>query len=186
MLMCATPASSSAPCSDPDPNRGGGLPPCECDVYHNGAFQCMSRMCGKPWGDINVCYPTRVGHPGTFLNGRFYDNNCDDGQTMCSPWTPPITPATTPPPSSTTVAPTPAPTSFPRRTGDEATLVNIYGCHTPSHDIHTGLYTDIDVACTFFCDGVTYGQPGAEVVTNSYDNSLTVGVDPVCKCYYCP
>ena len=87
MLMCATPASSSAPCSDPDPNRGGGLPPCECDVYHNGAFQCMSRMCSKPWGDIQVCYPTRVGHPGTVLDGRFYDNNCDDGQSMCSPWT---------------------------------------------------------------------------------------------------
>ena len=100
MLMCATPASSSsAPCSDPDPNRGGGLPPCECDVYHNGAFQCMSRMCSKPWGDIQVCYPTRVGHPGTVLDGRFYDNNCDDGQSMCSPWTPP-TPATTPPPSA--------------------------------------------------------------------------------------
>ena len=90
MLMCATPASSSsAPCSDPDPNRGGGLPPCECDVYHNGAFQCMSRMCSKPWGDIQVCYPTRVGHPGTVLDGRFYDNNCDDGQSMCSPWTQP-------------------------------------------------------------------------------------------------
>ena len=90
MLMCATPASSSsAPCSDPDPNRGGGLPPCECDVYHNGAFQCMSRMCSKPWGDIQVCYPTRVGHPGTVLDGNFYDNNCDDGQSMCSPWTQP-------------------------------------------------------------------------------------------------
>ena len=90
MLMCATPASSSsAPCSDPDPNRGGGLPPCECDVYHNGAFLCMSRMCSKPWGDIQVCYPTRVGHPGTVLDGRFYDNNCDDGQSMCSPWTQP-------------------------------------------------------------------------------------------------
>ena len=38
---------------------------------------------------IKVCYPTRVGHPGTVLNGRFYDNNCDDGQSMCSPWTPP-------------------------------------------------------------------------------------------------
>ena len=90
MLMCATPASSSsAPCSDPDPNRGGGLPPCECDVYHNGAFQCMSRMCSKPWGDIQVCYPTRVGHPGTDLEGRFFDNDCDDAQSMCSPWSPP-------------------------------------------------------------------------------------------------
>ena len=96
MMMCVTPASSSTgpdlspyPCTDDDPDRGGGLPHCECDAYHNGAFQCMSRMCSKPWGDIQVCYPTRVGHPGTVLDGRFYDNNCDDGQSMCSPWTQP-------------------------------------------------------------------------------------------------
>merc|ERR1719198_842006 len=46
-------------------------------------------MCSKPWGDVQVCYPTRVGHPGTVLDGEFYDNNCDDGQSMCSPWTQP-------------------------------------------------------------------------------------------------
>ena len=96
MMMCATPASSSTgpdlspyPCTDDDPDRGGGLPHCECDAYHNGAFQCMSRMCSKPWEDMNVCYPTRVGHPGTVLEGRFFNNYCDDGQSMCSPWTPP-------------------------------------------------------------------------------------------------
>ena len=43
---------------------------------HNGAFVLMSRMRTKPWGDIKVCYPTRVGHPGTDLEGRFFDNNC--------------------------------------------------------------------------------------------------------------
>ena len=96
MMMCATPASSSTgpdlspyPCTDDDPDRGGGLPHCECDAYHNGAFQCMSRMCSKPWEDMNVCYPTRVGHPGTVLEGRYFNNYCDDGQDMCSPWTPP-------------------------------------------------------------------------------------------------
>ena len=100
MVMCATPAGCSAvpdydsytaaPIGEPyDRDRGGGLPHCECIVYHNGAWLWMSRMCAKPWGDIKVCYPTRVGHPGTVLNGRFYDNNCDDGQSMCSPWTPP-------------------------------------------------------------------------------------------------
>ena len=96
MMMCATPASSSTgpdlspyPCTDDDPDRGGGLPHCECDAYHNGAFQCMSRMCSKPWEGMNVCYPTRVGHPGTVLEGRYFNNYCDDGQDMCSPWTPP-------------------------------------------------------------------------------------------------
>merc|ERR1712070_1310414 len=50
----------------------------------------MSRMCSKPsWGDMNICYPTRVGHPGTVLEGRFFNNYCDHGQSMCSPWTPP-------------------------------------------------------------------------------------------------
>ena len=86
MVMCATPAGCSAvpdydsytaaPIGEPyDRDRGGGLPHCECIVYHNGAWLWMSRMCAKPWGDIKVCYPTRVGHPGTVLNGRFYDNN---------------------------------------------------------------------------------------------------------------
>ena len=96
MMMCATPASSSTgpdlspyPCTDDDPDRGGGLPHCECGAYHNGAFQCMSRMCSKPWEGMNVCYPTRVGHPGTVLEGRYFNNYCDDGQDMCSPWTPP-------------------------------------------------------------------------------------------------
>ena len=38
---------------------------------------------------MNVCYPTRVGHPGTVLEGRYFNNYCDEGQDMCSPWTPP-------------------------------------------------------------------------------------------------
>jgi hypothetical protein len=46
-------------------------------------------MCSKPWEGMNVCYPTRVGHPGTVLEGRYFNNFCDDGQDMCSPWTPP-------------------------------------------------------------------------------------------------
>ena len=87
--ICNTAAPIGAPY---DPDRGAGLPHCECNAYHNGAWQWMSRMCAKPWGDINVCYPTRVVYDwsqGTFLNGRYYDNRCDDGQSMCSPWTPP-------------------------------------------------------------------------------------------------
>ena len=87
------PPSPPSPPSPPyDPDRGAGLPHCECNAYHNGAWQWMSRMCAKPWGDMNVCYPTRVVYDwsqGTFLNSRYYDNRCDEGQSMCSPWTPP-------------------------------------------------------------------------------------------------
>ena len=94
LVAFATPATAGS--ADPDlPQydnlRGSGLPHCECDAYHNGAFQWMSRMCEQPFeeGERVVCYPTRVGHPGTVLNNRFYDNNCNHGQTMCSPWTQP-------------------------------------------------------------------------------------------------
>lgn len=98
LVAFATPATaSSADASDLSPAyeydnvRGSGLPHCECDAYHNRAFPWMSRMCEQPFEEEErvVCYPTRVGHPGTVLNGRFYVNNCNDGQTMCSPWTRP-------------------------------------------------------------------------------------------------
>ena len=75
-----------------DPKRGNGLPLCKCDVYHNGAFVLMSRMCQKEWGGQNICYPTRVVYDwsqGTVVNGRYLDNRCDDHMTMCSPWSPP-------------------------------------------------------------------------------------------------
>merc|ERR1712070_223728 len=87
-----------------DAVRGSGLPPCVCDEFHNGAFPRMSRMCAKPvQGEGRfVCYPTRIGHPGTVLRGRYYTNYCDEGQIMCSPWTPfpsPPPPPPSPPPS---------------------------------------------------------------------------------------
>ena len=75
-----------------DPKRGNGLPLCKCDVYHNGAFVLMSRMCQKEWGGQNICYPARVVYDwsqGTVVNGRYLDNRCDDHMTMCSPWSPP-------------------------------------------------------------------------------------------------
>ena len=104
LVAFATPATASS--SDPDlPHydnpRGSGLPHCECDAYHNGAFEWMSRMCMKPFeeGARVVCYPTRIGHPGTVLAGRYYNNVCDDGQSMCSPWTKPTEAPTSPPPS---------------------------------------------------------------------------------------
>ena len=98
LVAFATPATASSadpsdlsPAYEYDNVRGSGLPHCECNAYHNGAFPWMSRMCEQPFeeGERVVCYPTRVGHPGTVLNGRFYVNNCNHGQTMCSPWTRP-------------------------------------------------------------------------------------------------
>ena len=74
-----------------DAQRGGGLPPCQCGLYHNGAWQRMSRMCEYEWAGNTICYPTRVEEDysqGSVLNGRYYDNSCSGGQTMCSPWTP--------------------------------------------------------------------------------------------------
>ena len=91
--------TEAAPGVDFDPPRGGGLPLCKCDAYHNKAFQLMSRMCQKEWMGQNICYPTtRVKienndwSQGTFLNGRLFDNRCDKYMTMCSPWSPPVRP----------------------------------------------------------------------------------------------
>ena len=72
--------------------RSGGLPTCECAVFHNGAHQSMSRMCMKTWGNIVICYPSRFeGTPGTERQVSAnliikYDNWCDSGQSLCSPW----------------------------------------------------------------------------------------------------
>ena len=94
--------TEAAPGVDFDPPRGGGLPLCKCDAYHNKAFQLMSRMCQKEWMGQNICYPTtRVSienndwSQGTFLNGRLFDNRCDKYMTMCSPWSPPVRPSVT-------------------------------------------------------------------------------------------
>jgi len=74
--------------------RGAGLPHCECDVYHNGAWQWMSRMCMKRWNGMTICYPTHLsgdGHPGTWVNGIYHENWCEqhEPQEMCSPWSDP-------------------------------------------------------------------------------------------------
>ena len=68
------------------------LPGCTCHVYHNSAYKEMSRMCMKPWGDVNVCYPTRIatpGNPGQWQGSGeaavYYDNFCHDFETMCQP-----------------------------------------------------------------------------------------------------
>ena len=72
--------------------RSGGLPTCECAVFHNGAHQSMSRMCMKTWGNSAICYPSRFeGTPGTERQVSAnliikYDNWCDSGQSLCSPW----------------------------------------------------------------------------------------------------
>ena len=71
--------------------RSGGLPKCECNVFHNGAHQSMSRMCMKTWGNSAICYPSRFeGTPGTERQAGgliiTYDNWCDSGQSLCSPW----------------------------------------------------------------------------------------------------
>jgi len=96
---CSPPAVEDLPYESLyDNHRGSDLPHCECDRYDNGAFPWMSRMCMTTYeesGD-SICYPTRVGHPGTVLNGRFYSNNCDGAKSMCSPWTRPT--VTTPEP----------------------------------------------------------------------------------------
>ena len=96
---CSPPAVEDLPYESMyDDPRGSDLPHCECDGYDNGAFRWMSRMCMTTYeeGGDSVCYPTRVGHPGTVLNGRFYPNNCDGDKRMCSPWTRPT--VTTPEP----------------------------------------------------------------------------------------
>ena len=96
---CSPPAVEDLPYESMyDDQRGSDLPHCECDRYDNGAFRWMSRMCMTTYeeGGDSVCYPTRVGHPGTVLNGRFYSNNCDGAKSMCSPWTRPT--VTTPEP----------------------------------------------------------------------------------------
>ena len=95
-LLVAFAAPATASSADPDQPyydnaRGSGLPHCECDAWHNGAFHWMSRMCMQPVEEEErvVCYPTRIGHPGTVLAGRYYNNACDGGQSTCSPWTQP-------------------------------------------------------------------------------------------------
>jgi len=96
---CSPPAVEDLPYESLYDNDGGSdLPHCECDHYDNGAFPWMSRMCMTTYeeGGDSICYPTRVGHPGTVLNGRFYSNNCDGAKSMCSPWTRPT--VTTPEP----------------------------------------------------------------------------------------
>ena len=96
---CSPPAVEDLPYESLyDNDRGSDLPHCECDGYDNGAFRWMSRMCMTTYeeGGDSICYPTRVGHPGTVLNGRFYSNNCDGAKSMCSPWTRPT--VTTPEP----------------------------------------------------------------------------------------
>ena len=98
---CSPPAVEDLPYESMyDDPRGSDLPHCECDGYDNGAFRWMSRMCMTTYeeGRDSVCYPTRVGHPGTVLNGRFYSNNCDGDKRMCSPWTRPTPTVTTPEP----------------------------------------------------------------------------------------
>ena len=100
VVMCATPASCQF-----DEERGGGLPHCECDVYHNGAYQWMSRMCMRRWNDLTICYPTHLSgddHPGTWVNGIYYNNWCEEyvPQRMCSPWTPPESTADSGPPAT--------------------------------------------------------------------------------------
>ena len=94
-----------------DPKRGGGLPHCQCDAYHNGAWLLMSRMCEYEWSGSTICYPTMIaGDPaagdhsqGSVLNGQYHENSCNRGQTMCSPWTPPkpSPPPPAPPPPCT-------------------------------------------------------------------------------------
>ena len=81
---------------DPAGTRGDGLKKCCCDMYHNHATPEMSRQCEKPWGGLNICYPTRLARdgtpgtagysPGTWINDIYHDNWCDKGTTMCSPW----------------------------------------------------------------------------------------------------
>jgi len=152
---------------------------------HNGAFQCMSRMCSKPsWGDMNICYPTRVGHPGTVLEGRFYNNYCDHGQSMCSPWTPPAI-------------------SFPVFVGDLSIDFEVAARGCASSRGEDVLLPVVDGCAN--CEGVPFsGYPFKDgfcsdgpltnpdltsYVSNSYifsSGSTELDIPPACQCLWCP